>query len=153
MIEYDKKNYKFSVRILGIEPESVYMDKVYTQLVQIEFSNGQRGIVYDNMLCSKDMIGNVKKISLNMLTLSLEKKEFDIPKIILNSSAPIHQIYGCIEELVIPENPLDIEKWYFAVVDFSIGKVLINIDKKYFHLYLKNGDTIHVTGRLDLKEI
>jgi len=149
----DKKKYKFSIRLMGIEPESVYRDKVYTQIVLIEFSNNQRAFVYDNMLCSKDMIGKSKEIALEMLTLSLEKNDQKKIEIIPDPSAPIHEIYGCIEELVIQKKRSNAERWYYAIVNFSIGKVMVNIDKKYFYLQLKEGDCIHVTGRVDLKYI
>jgi hypothetical protein len=44
-------------------------------------------------------------------------------------------------------------QWQNAVVDFGIGKILIEIDKKYSHLHLKQGDYVRVDGRVDLKGI
>lgn len=159
-----KERLKFSTVILGTEPDAVYMNKVYTQFVLVEFGNGQKAYVFDgafdgHMLCTPDMIGKTKELILVMLVLSLER--LDTPEIGLDTSlnnqgdyiGPELEIKGSIEEIIIPDDPKDAERWHDAIVDFGIGKILIEIDKKYFHLQLEEGNYVHVYGRVDLQGI
>lgn len=150
----------FSVQIKGTEPSAVYMGRVYTQLVLIEFANGIQEYVSDDfMLCTPDMVEETKEIILAMLVLSLEKTEtttmgIDTPLDPQRSSAgPKWDLNGRIEEIIIPDDPEKAERWRDAVVDFGLGKILIDIDSEYFPLKLKAGDYIHVYGRIDLRGI
>lgn len=155
-----KEKLIFSTLIKDTEPCAVYMEKVYTQLVLVEFDNGIQAYVSDDlMLCTSDMIGTTKKIVLTMLVLSLEKidaagkcvdtplglqKDYDGPKL---------DFSGRIEEIMIPDDTEKAERWHDAIVDFGVGKILINIDKEYFHLQIKARDYVHVYGRVDLVSI
>ena len=150
-----KEKLKFSAFILGTEPDAVYMDKVYTQFALVEFGNGKKAYIFDgafegHMLCTTDMIGKTKKIDLVMLVHSLEKIETTEIKVIPDPSGTYLDIDGRIEEIIIPEDPNDAERWHDAIIAFGVGKILIEIDKKYFHLMLKEGDYVHVNGRVDL---
>lgn len=164
MLDDLKEKLKFSTFIRGTAPDAVYMDRVYTQLVLIEFGDEQKAYVFDgafegHMLCTPDMIGKTKEIVLVMLVLSLERSEtarkgVDTPLDLQGGYAgPNLDIDGCIEEIVIPDDPKKAERWHDAIVDFGVGKILIEIDQKYFHLQLKAGDSVHAYGRVDLWDI
>lgn len=149
----------FSARIKGTEPSAVYMERVYTQLVLVEFANGAQEYVLDDfMLCTPDTIGETKEIILVMLVLSLEKIEtagmgIDKPLDAQRDYAgPKWGLNGRVEE-IIPDDPQKTERWHDAIVDFGVGKILIDIDKEYFYLQLKTGDYVHVYGRVDLQSI
>ena len=153
-----KRKLKFHVRILAVKPRAGYMDTVYTQLVLVELGNGQRAYVFDGafegyMLCTPEMIGKTKKIVLVMLVNSLAKVEVRAVSISPDPSRPSLDTDGCIDEIIIPDEPQNAERWHDAIVDFGVGKVLIEIDKKYFPLQLKEGDYVHVNGRVDLRGI
>ncbi len=159
-----KEKLKLSTFILDTVPETVYMDKVYTQHVLIEFEAGLKAYVFDgafegHMLCTPDMIGKTKKIVLVMLVLSLGKmeaagKDVDLPLgLQKNYAGPKLDLNGRIEEIIIPDDPDKAERWHDAIVDFGAGKILIDIDKEYFPLQLKAGDYVHVYGRVDLRGI
>ncbi len=159
-----KRKLKFSTFILDTVPEAVYMDKIYTQHVLIELEDEQKAYVFDgafegHMLCTPDLVGKTKKIVLTMLVLSLEKMEaagkgVDTPLgLQKNYAGPKLDLNGRIKEIIIPDDPLNAERWHDAIVDFGVGKILIDIDKEYFPLQLKAGDYIHVYGRVDLRDI
>lgn len=150
----------FSVQIKGTEPSAVYMERVYTQLVLIEFANGIQEYVLDAcMLCTPDMIEETKDIILVMLVLSLEKNETAVMDIDTSldpqsgSDGPNWYLNGRIEEIIIPDDPEKAERWHNAIVDFGVGRMLINIDRKYSHLQLDVGDYVHAYGRVDLQGI
>lgn len=164
MLDGLKEKLKFPTFIRGTAPDAVYMDRVYTQLVLIELSDEQKAYVFDgafegHMLCLPDMIGKTKEIVLVMLVLSLErseteKKGVDTPLDLQGDYAgPNLDIDGCIEEIVIPDDPKNAERWHDAIIDFGFGKILIEIDQKYFHLQLKAGNYVHAYGRVDLWDI
>ncbi len=155
-----KETLKVSVRILGTRPDAEYMGTTYTQLVIVEFADGTRASIFDDdMLCTPAMIGQNGKFVLGLLSTSLEKNETKEQSIFPESSAfpdvsvPALEVNGCIDEIIIPNDPKEAEQWQNAVVDFGIGKILIEIDKKYSHLHLKEGDYVRVDGRVDLKGI
>ncbi len=134
------------------------MDTVYTQHVLVELENGQKAYVFDgptggHMLCTPDMIGKTKKIVLVMLIHSLAKIETQAVSITPDPSRPSLEIDGPIDEIIIPDDPNDAERWHDAVVDFGVGRILIEIDRKYFYLQLEEGDYVHVNGRVDLRGI
>jgi len=153
-----KGKLKFHVRVLAVEPRAGYMDTVYTQYVLVALENGQKAYVFDgptegHMLCTPDMIGKTKKIVLVMLVHSLVKTETQAVSIIPDPSRPSLEIDGCIDEFIIPDDPGEAERWHDAIVDFGVRKVLIEIDRKYFHLQLREGDYVHINGRVDLRDI
>lgn len=149
-----KEKLKFSARILGTEVDSGYEDIIYTQDVIIEFKNGQQAIVFDHfMFSTADMVGTTREIVLGMLVHSLAKTDTSKVNIKPHPSRYFIDIEGCIDEIIVPDDPQKAERWHNAIVDFDIGKVLINIDKKYFHLHLKAGDCVRVDGRVDLESI
>ncbi len=153
-----KEKLEFQARILAVKPRAGYMDTVYTQFVLVELGNGQKAYVFDGafegyMLCTPDMIGKTKEIVLVMLIHSLSKVEVQAVSISPDLSRPSLDIDGRIDEIIIPDDPNDAERWHDAIVDFGVGKILIEIDKKYFHLQLKEGDYVHVNGRVDLRGI
>ncbi len=149
-----KEKLKFSARILATKPESGYEGIIYTQDAIIEFKNSQRAVVFDHsMFCTADMIGTTRKIALVMLVHSLAKMEIKTMGISPDPSMPSIDIEGCIEEIIVPDDPKTAGQYHIAIVDFGIGKVLIDIDKRYFHLQLKAGDCVRVNGRVDLVSI
>ncbi len=145
---------------MGTEPSAVYMERAYTQLVLVEFANGVQEYVLDDfMLCTSEMIGETKEIILVMLVLSLEKidtvevgvdKPLDAQR---GYAGPKWGLNGRIGEIIIPDDPQKAERWYNAIVDFGVGKILVAINREYFHLQLKAGDYVHIHGRVDLKGI
>ena len=142
---------KFLVFIRGVEPETEYMGKIYTQYTLVEFANGQNARLFDHkMLCTADMIGKQQKVALWMLVQSLEAIEAEDKRVIPDPLEPSFDIYGCIEEIVIPEEQKDAERWHHAIVNFGVGKTLTDIDKNYFCLNLQKGDFVHISGRVDL---
>jgi hypothetical protein len=149
-----KEKLKFSAYILATNPESGYEGVVYTQDAIIEFKNSQRAIVSDFfMFCTADMVGTTREIVLSMLVHSLAKMEIKTVGISPDPSMPSIDIKGCVDEIIVPDDPQKAERQHAAIVDFGIGKVLIDIDKKYFHLHLKAGDCVRVNGRVDLVSI
>jgi len=149
-----KEKLKFSARVLGTEPDSGYEDVVYTQDVIIEFKNGQRAYAFDpDMLCTADMVGTTREIVLGMLVHSFAKTETNTVSIKPHPSRPSIDIEGCIEEIIILDDPQKAEGWQVAIVDFGFGKILIAINKLNFHLHLKAGDCVRVGGRVDLDSI
>lgn len=147
-----KENLKIPVRIVSVRPDAEYQDTVYTQVVHVEFADGTRAAVFDDdLLCIPAMAGQNKKIVLRMLVDFLEKSKIVDQQIYAEPTMPLLEVNGCIDEIIIPEDPGDAERWHDAVIDFGIGKVLIEIDKRYFRRELKEGDCIHVNGRVDLR--
>jgi len=96
------------------------------------------------------MIGKQQKVALWMLVQSLETIEAEDKRVIPDPSEPSLDIYGCIEEIAIPEEQKDAERWHHAIVNFGVGKTLTDIDKNYFRLNLQKGDFVHISGRVDL---
>lgn len=149
-----KEKTRVPVRILDMKPDAEYMEKAYTQLVLVEFANGVQALVFDDdMLCKPEMVGKNRKITLAMLVDSLEKIRTRDQSAVPDSSRPSLGINGRIEEIIIPDDPKDAERWHDAILDFGVGKILIEIDKKYFRLLLKEGDYVYVNGRVDLRDI
>jgi hypothetical protein len=140
---------KTNVRIVALVPESIYLDKTYTQLVLVEFLNGKRVFAYDVMSCTNNMIGTKKDVILTALTLELERGVISKFDIISDQSGPISKFFGIIEELVKIDMISPI-KDYDAIINFGIGKISINIDKKYSNLDLKRGDFVGVTCHVEL---
>jgi len=149
-----KENLKIPVHIGSVRPDAEYQDTTYTQVVRVEFANGTQASVFDDeLLCTPEMVGKNGKVVLSMLVTSLEKNETKDRNTYADPMIPALEIDGRIDEIIIPDDPKDAEQWQNAVVDFGIGKILIEIDKKYSHLHLKEGDYIRVDGRVDLKGI
>ena len=153
-----KEKLKFYVRILAIKPGAGYMDTVYTQYVLVELEDGQKAYVFDgafegHMLCTPEMIGKTQKIVLVMLVHSLVKMGTQAVRVTPDPSRPSLDIDGRIDEIIIPDDLSDAERWHDLIVDFGVGKILIEIDKRYFHLQLKEGDYVHANGRVDLRGI
>ncbi|MCK9330739.1 MAG: hypothetical protein M0Q94_12770 [Candidatus Cloacimonetes bacterium] len=149
-----KEKLKFSARILATKPESGYEGVVYTQDAIIEFKNNQRAYVSDFfMFCTADMVGTTREIILSMLVRSLAKMDTNAVGMSPDPSRPSIDVKGCIDEIIVPDDPKMAERQHAAIVDFGIGKVLIDIDKKYFNLQLKAGDCVRVDGRVDLVSI
>ena len=136
-------------------PDTVYLGKTYTQNAIIEFTNGQKIMIFDRMkLCSNDMIGERKKITLETLTLLLEKSRQKKIAIIPDLDSTIQEFICRIETLISPEDPQLAQKWIDATIDFGIGKMVIDINlEKYADLDLHVGDFIHIKGRVDLIDI
>ncbi len=149
-----KENLTVPVRIVGVKPDAEYQDQVYTQVVRIEFADGTRASVFDNdMLCTPAMVGRDGKVVLRMLVDMLEKSKNAEQRIYAEPSMPLLEVNGRIDAIIVPDDPEDAEQWHDAVVDFGIGKVLIEIDERYFRRELKEGDYVRVDGRVDLKGI
>jgi hypothetical protein len=145
---------KFQVRVKEIIPESTYDGKVYTQLVLIEFANGQLAYVLDQMHCSQEMVKTRRIIALKMMTLGIEKStEKKKQEIIPDPSAPFFEIIGCINKISSPDISREKSNWVDAIIDFGVGRLCLNIDKKYSSLNLKEGDYIRSSGRVDLISI
>ncbi|WP_265581571.1 hypothetical protein [Methanofollis aquaemaris] len=149
-----KESLKVPVHIVGARQDAEYQDVVYTQVVRVEFADGTRASVFDDeMLCNPEMVEKNGSVVLSMLVTSLEKNETEDQHAYVDPSMPALEIDGRIDEIIIPDDPKDAERWHYAVVDFGVGKILIEIDKKYFHLNLKKGDYVRVDGRVDLRSI
>ena len=155
MMDDLKEKLKFPTFIRGTVPDAVYLDSVYTQLVLIEFAGEQKAYVFDgafegHILCTPDMIGEIREVILVMLVSSLEKME--TPEKSVDTSLDL-DINGCIEEIIIPDDPKRAERWHGATVDFGVGRMLIDIDRKYSYLQLNVGDYVHAYGRVDLRGV
>ncbi|WP_342679194.1 hypothetical protein [Methanofollis sp. UBA420] len=149
-----KENLKIPVRIVSVRPDAEYQDTVYTQVVHVEFADGTRAAVYDDdLLCTPEMVGRKGKIVLRMLVDDLEKNKTSDRQIYAEPAMPLLEVNGRIDEIIVPDDPEDAVRWHDAVVDFGVGKILIEIDKRYFRLQLKEGDHVRVDGRVDLQEI
>lgn len=164
MMDDLKEKLKFPSFIRGTVPDAVYLDSVYTQLVLIEFAGEQKAYVFDgafegHMLCTPDMIGGIREVILGMLVSSLEKMEVAEKSVDTSLdlqgdyAGPDLDINGCIEEIIIPDDPKRAERWHGATVDFGVGRILIDIDRKYSYLQLDVGDYVHAYGRVDLRGI
>ena len=149
-----KENLTVPVRIVGVRPDAEYQGTVYTQVVIVEFADGTRASVFDNdMLCTSAMVGRDGKVLLRMLVDMLEKSKIAEQRIYAEPSMPLLEVNGRIDAIIVPDDPGDAGRGYDAVVDFGVGKVLIEVDKRYFRLQLKEGDYVRVDGRVDLKDI
>ncbi len=145
---------KVPVRIVNVRPDAKYQGTVYTQVVRIEFADGTRASVFDDdLLCTSAMVGKDGKVMLRMLVDMLEKSKIADRQIYAEPALPLLEVNGRIDAIIAPDDPGDAERGYDAVVDFGVGKVLIEIDKRYFRLQLKEGDYVRVDGRVDLKGI
>lgn len=149
-----KEKTEVPVRILDVRPDAEYLKKTYTQLVRVEFANGLQTLVFDDdLLCKAEMVGKTKEITLAMLVNSLEKIEYVDKCADPDITGPSLGIRGLIEEIIIPDDPKDAERWHHALIDFGVGKVLIEIDKTDFRHQLQEGDYVHVDGRVDVYDI
>jgi len=149
-----KENLTVPVCIVSVRPDAEYGGTVYTQVVRVEFADGTRASVFDNdLLCTPAMVGRDGKVVLRMLVDMLEKSKNAEQRIYVEPSLPLLEVNGRIDAIIVPNDPGDAERGYDAVVNFGIGKVIIEIDKRYFRLQLKEGDYVRVDGRVDLKGI
>ena len=149
-----KEHLGVPVRIVDVRPDAEYQGTVYTQVVRVEFADGLRASVFDNdLLCTPAMVGKDRKVILRMLVDMLEKSKVADRQIYAEPALPLLEVNGRIDAIIAPDDPGDAERGYDAVVDFGVGKVLIEIDKRYFRLQLKEGDYVRVDGRVDLKGI
>ncbi|WP_300998943.1 hypothetical protein [Methanoculleus sp.] len=149
-----KENLRTPVRIVSVRPDAEYQGLVYTQVVRVEFSDGTRASVFDNdLLCTPAMVGRDGTVVLRMLADMLEKSTIAEQRIYAEPSMPLLEVNGRIDAIIIPDDPGDAERGYDAVVDFGVGTVIIEVDKRYFRLQLKEGDYVRVDGRVDLKGI
>jgi hypothetical protein len=149
-----QEHLEIPVRIVGVRPDAEYQGQVYSQVVRVEFADGTRASVFDNdLLCTPAMVGQNGKVVLRMLVDMLEKSKIADQRIYVEPSLPLLEVNGRIDAIIVPNDPGDAERGYDAVVNFGIGKVIIEIDKRYFRLQLKEGDYVRVDGRVDLKGI
>ncbi|MCK9344163.1 MAG: hypothetical protein M0P33_09675 [Massilibacteroides sp.] len=149
-----QEHLEIPVRIVGVRPDAEYQGTVYTQVVRVEFADGTRASVFDNdLLCTPAMVGQNGTVVLWMLVDMLEKSKIAEQRIYAEPSMPLLEVNGRIDAIIVPDDPGDAERGYDAVVDFGVGKVLIEVDKRYFRLQLKEGDYVRVDGRVDLKGI
>jgi len=149
-----KENLTIPVRIVSVRPDAEYQGTVYTQVVRVEFADGTRTSVFDDdLLCTPAMVGRDGKVMLRMLVDMLEKSKIVDRQIYAEPALPLLEVNGRIDAIIVPDDPGDAERRYDAVVDFGVGKVIIEIDKRYFRLQLKEGDYVRIDGRVDLKGI
>ncbi len=149
-----KEHLEIPVRIVSVRPDAEYQGTVYTQVMRVEFADGTRASVFDNdMLCTPAMVGRDGTVVLWMLVDMLEKSKIADQRIYAEPSMPLLEVNGRIDAIIVPDDPGEAERGYDAVVDFGVGKVLIEVDKRYFRLQLKEGDFVRVDGRVDLKGI
>ena len=149
-----QEHIEIPVRIVGVRPDAEYQGQVYSQVVRVEFADGTRASVFDNnMLCTPAIVGRGGKVLLRMLVDMLEKSKIAEQRIYAEPSMPLLEVNGRIDAIIVPDDPGDAGRGYDAVVDFGVGKVLIEVDKRYFRLQLKEGDYVRVDGRVDLKGI
>lgn len=149
-----KEHLEIPVRIVSVRPDAEYQGTVYTQVMRVEFADGARASVFDNdMLCTPAMVGRDGTVVLWMLVDMLEKSKIADQRIYAEPSMPLLEVNGRIDAIIVPNDPGEAERGYDAVVDFGIGKVIIEIDKRHFRFQLKEGDYVRVDGRVDLKGI
>ncbi|KAF5082584.1 hypothetical protein DSECCO2_97670 [anaerobic digester metagenome] len=149
-----KKNLAVPIRIVSVRPDAEYRGTVYTQVVRVEFADGIRASVFDNdLLCTPAMVGRGGTVVLRMLVDMLEKSKIAEQRIYAEPALPLLEVNGRIDAIIVPDDPGDAERGYDAVVDFGAGKILIEVDQRYFRLQLKKGDYVRVDGRVDLKGI
>ena len=139
---------------MSVRPDAEYRGTVYTQVVRVEFADGIRASVFDNdLLCTPAMVGRGGTVVLRMLVDMLEKSKIAEQRIYAEPALPLLEVNGRIDAIIVPDDPGDAERGYDAVVDFGAGKILIEVDQRYFRLQLKKGDYVRVDGRVDLKGI
>lgn len=149
-----KENLTVPVRIVDMRPNAEYQGTTYTQVVRIEFADGTRASLFDDdLLCTPAMVGRDGTVVLRMLVDMLEKSTIAEQRIYTEPALPLLEVNGRIDAIIVPDDPGDAERGYDAVVDFGVGKVIIEIDKRYFRLQLKEGNYVRVDGRVDLKDI
>ena len=151
MLEEIQNKSKFSSRIIGTEPDSVYLNKRYTQFTFIEFADKQIVEIFDpGMLCTIDMNGKNQTIVLSMLVSSLSLSEVKKQQVLRENGSSL-EIIGSIEDIIIPEESRRAERWRLMIVDFKVGKIVLDVNiEEYSHLHLKVGDYIKAIGRVDL---
>ncbi|MDD4455787.1 MAG: hypothetical protein PHI67_10835 [Candidatus Methanomethylophilaceae archaeon] len=149
-----QEHIEIPVRIVGVRPDAEYQGQVYSQVVRVEFADGTRASVFDNdLLCTSAMVGRDGKVLLRMLVDMLERSKIADQRIYAEPSMPLLEVNGRIDAIIVPDDPGDAGRGYDAVVDFGVERVLIEVDKRYFRLQLKEGDYVRVDGRVDLKGI
>jgi len=154
MSEYMRKDFFFPAVVAMIEPETIYMDEVFTQYAFFELSNKNTIGVFDpDKQCLPEMIGKKIRISLWMLTSRFEKNN-ERKSDISTEKTPILHVYGKVIEIIPQADPGKEGKFFDAVVDFGVGKVSIFANlEKYEKFDIKIDDFIHAYGRVDLDSI
>lgn len=154
MLEGIQNRIKFSIRIVGTEPDSVYLNERYTQFTFIKFANRQIVEIFDpGMLCTDDMYGTNQTIVLSMLVSSLNISEVKKQQVLQEIGSSL-EIFGSIEEIIVPKESKRAERWRLMIVDFGVGRIVLDVNiEEYAHLDLKVGDYLHANGRVDLVSI
>ena len=110
-----------SAKVTRIKPESQYDGKIYDQTVFVELSDGTIIDIFDSkMLCGPQMIGMIKKVTINVDIGDIERIEprFGIsPSYIINKpSGQGHKFYGQIEDVDVVHSEI--------IVNIGEGKIL-----------------------------
>jgi hypothetical protein len=157
MIKRD--NVRISADILEIVPVSVYEGKTYTQNIILKLPNSQvLEVADDEMLCRDADTGKIKNVYLIVVENSLQKIDKNWKKIVpcpacgKDFLGPDFEIYGCIKEILLPDDPEDINKKRDGILDVGVGNLIISLYGDDINLF-NSGDSVHINGRIDLLAI
>lgn len=114
-------------KLLNIIPVAVYMNKAYTQNIEIELSNGQLLCVDDSSkICRTSNINNTCNFEIFISGNKIEKQTVQKIKNIYpkRSYGPCADIYGQIVNIVINN------EFVIGVIDTGIGKLKLLLNEK-----------------------
>lgn len=141
---------RLSGRIVGIQPEAVYQEEVYTQEVSFELQDGSIIVLFDDrMLVNGKMLDSNEVVRILAFLASVRRNA--VPRygidaytkyIHENIFSRIHTFYGELLETN--------EKWNNLLMDIGCGTVEADVRREELEK-LEVGDFLVVcTGRLDL---
>jgi len=140
-------------RIVGIQPEAVYQEEVYTQEVSFELQDGSILVLFDDrMLVNGEMLDSSRTVRILAFLASVKRNA--APRYGVDSYTKyIHEnvfsrIHVFCGELLETD-----EKWNNLLMDIGCGTVEADVRREELR-ELEVGDFLVVcTGRLDLRAI
>jgi len=144
---------RLSGRIVGIQPEAVYQEEVYTQEVSFELQDGSILVLFDDrMLVNGEMLDSSRTVRILAFLASVKRNA--APRYGVDSYTKyIHEnvfsrIHVFCGELLETD-----EKWNNLLMDIGCGTVEADVRREELR-ELEVGDFLVVcTGRLDLRAI
>jgi hypothetical protein len=140
-------------RIVGIQPEAVYLEEVYTQEVSFELQDGSVIVLFDDrMLVKGEMLDSSRTVRILAFLASVKRNA--APRYGVDSYTKyVHEnvfsrIHVFCGELLETD-----EKWNNLLMDIGCGTVEADVRREELR-ELEVGDFLVVcTGRLDLRAI
>jgi hypothetical protein len=138
-------------KIIRLKPGAAYMDKIYDQSVYLELPDGKIIDIFDHMMiCTPEMVGNIKKITILVTLVFIKKIIKEIYEIIPakdSNKKPSGNGHIFIGKIVSKD-----EKYKDIIVDVGYGLILSDTDGKFNEFQV--GDFVEIYSvRADLEKI